>query len=114
MRPAMTQDAPDDPSLRLLFASARRLIRALEANADDTVLGDSVTAYVRCAAEQGFSRERIRLALDILVEEHASHDRLQLPSHGVASSKAALRLLTFVLGVADGVLTGRTRSAEGA
>jgi hypothetical protein len=107
-------DGPQDPGLRLLFASARRLIRALETNAGDTLLGECVTAYVRRAGAQGFSREHIRLALDILVEEHAVHGRLEPPSRGAASPEATRRLLRFVLGVADDVLAVRTFDAAGA
>lgn len=111
LRSQKAPDGPDDPNLRLLFASARRLIGALETNADEAVLGESVISYVRCAAEQGVSRERIRLALDILVEEHASRGRLPSPTPGAGSSEAARRTLRFVLGVADVVLPHRARYA---
>ena len=61
----------DDPGLRALYSSARRLIADLERGADDTALGHSVRSYVDCAVAQGISSRRINDALELLVDDHA-------------------------------------------
>ena len=67
-------DAEDDPGLRALSESTRRLIAGLKAGAGGAALHELVAAYVGCAAALGISRARINDALEFLVHDHAVPD----------------------------------------
>jgi hypothetical protein len=70
-RDEASSDYAHDLGLRALFSTARAVIDALEQGVAAPVLNQRLAAYVGCAAGQGVSRARIRLALEWLVREHA-------------------------------------------
>jgi hypothetical protein len=113
-------DAEDDPGLRALSESTRRLIAGLKAGAGEPALRDVVAAYVGCAASVGISRARIHDALEFLVHDHAvpDDDRARPgPTAGRRSAADQLRarhqatahVLELVLRLASRTDTGAVR-----
>jgi hypothetical protein len=89
----------DDPGLRALYASTRRLIADLEGGADDAALCHSIPPYVECALDQGISRVRILDALELLVHDHAriAGEAPPKPSAGSGAATRRHHATTLVL-----------------
>lgn len=103
---AITEDADTERTnerrLRVLFHAARALSQALRSGADEDVLKERIRAYVRCAASQGISSSSIRVALEFLVLEHVSSERLPECEHVAAGrERPNPQVLALVLRLAE-------------